>query len=163
MLIQCKWKMKKGFFTKISAWTAGKNGSTGPSIPKPRSTQRQIIAAKSGYRHDLGKHFKSAMEANLYRYYTGICKGIKCEYEPERFRFPKGSSPLDIIYYVPDFKITSGKRVWYIEVKGNMDREALEKARLFQKHFHWLKLYFALPDYYNSIREAYKNKIPHWE
>jgi len=133
--------------------------------------------SNKGYRKDLGIEFKSSMEANYYRFLQQICKGIQYSYEQEIFYFPsknnvynrthfKKTDPtnyLNITAYVPDFKIRNGKRVWYVETKGYMDRESLEKARLFKKYYPWLNLYFVTNREYGKIKKGYSHLIRGWE
>lgn len=103
------------------------------------------------------------MEANLYRFYTRVCKGVKCEYEPQAFVFPKGASNRNIRGYLPDFRLTIGPFVYYIEAKGTMDSDSLEKIRLFKTYYPRMKLYVVSYPTYKKIERHYKGYIPEWE
>ena len=121
---------------------------------------RTRYPAKEGYRQDLHKFFRSSMEANYARFLNEL--GVEWEYETERFNFPKGVSSLGITGYVPDFKIYAGKNPYYVEVKGFVDRHALEKARLVHKYYPYINLYFLTARGYRIIEKHYKKRL-NWE
>lgn len=125
---------------------------------------QMFYPAIRGYRKDCGIEFKSKMEANIYRYLTCDKEGsIIVKYEPDMFTFPKGSSPIGVERYVPDFKVTNGKYTHYIEVKGVETPVDVEKARLLRKHYPWVKLYFIYSKDYQRIEKEYSQLIPNWE
>jgi len=101
------------------------------------------------------------MEANYARFMD--YKGVKWEYEREILTFPHGASKIGIVRYIPDFKITLGKTTYFIEVKGFMDIQDVEKIRLTKRYYPWLKLLLILPRQYQLIRYYYSKRIPNWE
>lgn len=148
------------FTTSTPVRTVGgrKNTTRQRSVDVPLSARTAI----RGYRSDTGDiEFKSAMEANLFRFYTS--KGVKCEYEPDRFVFPKNSNSFNIHVYIPDFRINIGKFVYYLEAKGTMDKRSIEKIRLFQRFYPRLKLYLISWGTYKKIEKLYRHSIPTWE
>jgi hypothetical protein len=155
--------------TSILAPHAGQGGKT----------RRKAInlPANKYYRADCGIEFKSSMEANIWRFYTQLARGVKLEYEPEIFFFKrenniqvgnnyqaiKTSNPYNIKGYVPDFRVTTAGHSWYIEVKGKVDILSLEKARLLKVYYPWIKLYFITPRSYNLIKKYYSHQVKGWE
>jgi predicted nuclease of restriction endonuclease-like RecB superfamily len=148
------------FLTKTPA-NVGKRGS---SLPYSTKKHGKRIPSKVGHRSDIPEvlEFQSVMEANVFRFYKSK-RGLTVEYEAEYFRFPKGASTLGVYGYVPDFKISDGKRTWYIEVKGWMDKNAREKDRLMRTYYPKVKLYYITPVEYKKISDAYRHKIRDWE
>lgn len=150
-------------FGKKPVKSAAKHHST-----KQNQKLENRYPANLGYRPDcpeIKKPFRSSMEANTYRYlrYLKNKHGriVSIEYEPERFTFR--TNKYNIHSYIPDFKITTVTGVRYIEVKGVVDRLSITKTALLKKDYHWIKIYYLLPNFYESIREKYKNIIPEWE
>ena len=134
------------------------NGSTAQ-----RRVERKRYPAKYGIREDLpevGKPFKSSMEANVYRFYK-TRKLDEVQYEPERFYFR--NNRFDIQSYVPDFKIRSGKRIWYVEVKGYPELRDYQKIILLKEQYHWIKIYIVGPKQYAAIFRNYGYRTPGWE
>jgi len=125
--------------------------------------KHKIIKPIKGWRD--GIYFKSRMEANVYYYYKYLQKRYnrihKVEYEPEIFFF--NSNSLGVRAYIPDFKITTSKGVYYIEVKGSMSDTDIKKDRLFSKDYKGLILYYILPRSYKIIKRLYADKIKEWE
>jgi len=131
--------------------------------------------ARRFYREDLGIEFKSSMEANYARFMEYL--GVKWEYESEVFHFPTkanlvyktnnskafNQNPFGISGYVPDFKISAGRYIWYVEVKGYMDNISAEKIRLFHIFYPYLELNLVTPKEYRLIQKYYANKIRKWE
>lgn len=130
------------------------------------------------YRKDLGLELKSSMEANVLRFYREWCPGIQSiSYEPDTFYFPPRNgvstsrantktfkrNDSKIYAYVPDFRISDGTNTWYVEVKGVMDYEAYEKARLMAKYYPRIRIFFITSKEYNTIRKLYSKKTPYWE
>ena len=98
--------------------------------------------AKSGYRKDLKKFFRSKMEANVARYYNKI----QWEYEGREFEFEgikRGNR-----FYRPDFYLPA-LDLW-VEVKGYFRRQDKIKLRRFKRYFpeEFKKLRFVIPDKY---------------
>ena len=116
--------------------------------------------ANRGYRYDTGIEFKSKMEANIFRFLK-TRKFESVEYEPELWYFKPNK--FGIKAYVPDFKVTFGKRVWYFEVKGFFEKQDFQKAWLVSKNYPWIKLFYIGPDKYNLIRKSYSKHIKNWE
>jgi hypothetical protein len=125
------------------------------------SPARVRYPARKYYRTDLGIEFKSSMEANYARFLT--YKGVKWEYEREILTFPHGASKIGIVLYIPDFKVIFGKTTHFIEVKGFVDVQDMEKDRLTRRFYPWLKLSYILPRHYRLIQKYYAKYIPNWE
>ena len=116
--------------------------------------------AKAGYRNDTKIYFKSKMEANVYRYLK--TKNFDTvEYEPDLLYFKPNR--FQIKGYVPDFKVSFGKRFYYIEVKGFMEKSDYQKIALVQRDYPWIKLYYINSEKYNLIKKFYSKQIRHWE
>jgi predicted nuclease of restriction endonuclease-like RecB superfamily len=152
-----KLKRKERPSIKTSVDGAGLSGTT-----RQYKTVRRFIN-RVGYRSDLGIEFKSSMEANLYRFYTQVCKGIIIKYEPKLFKFPHSASPIGVKGYIPDFEIKVGKFSYFIEAKGRFSVQDLEKTRLFKKYYPGIRLYFVTPKEYNLIKRYYSSQIKGWE
>lgn len=136
---------------------------TKPKPKYPPANTKKRIPAKSGYRKDCKRFFKSKMEANYYRFCTQILDKVYCEYEPEVFWFPKNASNQGIQYYCPDFKITTKAGVHYVETKGLMDAPSVEKIRLFREFYPGLKLLIVGNKAYQNIYKCYGKRIKGWE
>lgn len=100
------------------------------------------------------------MEANIFRWLK-TRKLESVEYEPELFYFKPNK--FGIKAYVPDFKITDGKRIWFIEVKGFFERQDFQKAALVANQYPWIKIYYIDSEKYNLIKEYYSKEITEWE
>lgn len=151
-----KWNKK---LTDIFAKSAKKQLST---IPQSQHIER--IPANRGYRKDLDCIHDSSMEANVHRFYKYLeakYGKIKVEYEPKGFKFT--NNIYNIRYYVPDFKISAGKMVWYVEVKGLWDDSARKKAKLVSTQYSGVKIYYIFPKHYYRIKKYYSHLIPNWE
>lgn len=104
------------------------------------------------------------MEANVHRVYKYLERKygkIKVEYEPKGFKFDTNS--FNIRYYIPDFKISAGKVVWYVEVKGRVTSNTLQKDTLVSKSYPGVKLFYITPVEYEKIKSCYKHFIKNWE
>lgn len=116
--------------------------------------------ASDGFRNDTGIKFKSKMEANIFRWLR-TKKIDSVEYEPELWYFR--NNRYGIKAYVPDFKITDGKRVWYIEVKGFHEKQDSQKAWLVSTQYPWCRIYYIYPKQYNLIKKYYAKQVANWE
>ena len=84
---------------------------------------------KSGKRKDLGKFFRSKLEANYARYLK-FCK-IEYEYETKVFWFEnikRGTRSYTIDFYIP----SEDK---YIETKGWLDKKSITKLKRLKKYY----------------------------
>lgn len=145
--------------------------------------------SKVGLREDLGVFVRSGWEANVLRVFNHKDAGFKNpEYEPHMFSFadkvpPKGQA----LSYTPDFRVTKGKKQYWVEVKGNWLRgHDKTKLRRFKKFFpeEFKKLMavvssknsktakFFMEDLgvpedqileYNQLKKLYSKSIPNWE
>lgn len=125
----------------------------------------KFIPAKGGRREDLPKPVRSKMEANVWRFFKYIKfkhGKIDVEYEPEIFQLYDPSTK-GVVWYIPDFKISSATHTHYVEVKGVMDERAIKKARLFEQNYSGLRLLFITPEKYKLIEEIYRPFIKNWE
>lgn len=140
--------------------------------------------AKSKKREDLGgKYFRSAMEANLYRWFTYL-KNLGAidyfEYEPKpAFVFSaqpdrrvngkkaplRGISFGKGMRYLPDFKVkwVTDADVTYVESKGHMD--ALSKTKLKRMALYYPQIRVEVIDYkaYRAIAKEAAREVPNWE
>lgn len=120
--------------------------------------------ARRFVRNDVfGIEFKSSMEANYARFLTQRCKGLKWYYEKDKFNFPKGTSRIGVRAYIPDFKVISGKHIWYVEVKGVPTHIDHEKMRLMASLYPWVKIYLLTTRGYNIIKKQHAASIKGWE
>jgi len=116
--------------------------------------------AKEGLRNDLQIYFKSKMEANVFRWLKTL-KYDQVEYEPELFYFEKNK--FGIKGYIPDFKVSYGKKFHYIEVKGFFEKSDYQKAWLVRRDYSWIKIYFITAKEYALIKKYYSKQIRNWE
>lgn len=105
--------------------------ASGPSRrPNPWAHRRH----RPGYRPDLGRVFRSALEADTARLLNALQqRGLvrRWEYESRVLRFPGQRGRVR--GYLPDFWVeTSDGQMWLIETKGKLDprsRRQVELAR----------------------------------
>lgn len=116
--------------------------------------------ANRGFRKDLGYEVKSTMEANCIRHFKSA-KVNGVFYEKDIFYFKPNK--WGIKAYVPDIKVEFGKRTYYYEVKGVMDRVSMYKKYLMQTQYPWIKLFFITAKEYRLIEKYYARKTPYWE
>jgi hypothetical protein len=141
-----------------------------PNVLKPkvgRDVKVKRIKSVEGYRADLDKNFRSAMEANVYRYamYLKDRFGViaRIEIEPHLFTsedgLPKGFN------YLPDqlWVYSNGRPSEYVEVKGVWDTRSRRALAIMKKYRPDIRLTIIGPLEYQLIRKHYKNKIRHWE
>ena len=96
---------------------------------KIRGWRNPRSISKKGRREDLGGvYFRSAVEANIARYFNFV--GVKWEYEPKEFVFPIRRG---IRSFRPDFYLPEEDR--WVEVKGWLDRESMTRLRRFKKYY----------------------------
>ncbi len=102
------------------------------------STKGPAYQSRIGKRDDLGIFVRSGWEANVMRWFkSGNSTYTDPEYEPQTFSFtdhvpPKGSA----LSYTPDFRVTKGKKKYWVEVKGGFLRGADKtKLRRFKKYY----------------------------
>jgi hypothetical protein len=177
--------MKMGFTIKTLVKRVRRNGSTDPSIQNPH--QVEIIAAKSGYREDLGKHFKSStetkdgyipkegyrkdldknfrsrMESNVYRYLIWCHPDLKLvEYEPHLFT---GSDGLPRGFkYLPDFRCTTHENNQYwVEVMYELDTRHKSKLDVMRRYRPDISITVVDSKVYQQIKARYSKNIPNWE
>lgn len=95
------------------------------------------IKSKIGKRKDCNNlFFRSAWEANLYRYLKRCSEIIKVEYEPVDFTFWQFGHKKGTVSYTPDFRVTFNNGNWiWIEVKGFLKPSDKTRIRRFQKYF----------------------------
>lgn len=94
--------------------------------------------SKVGLREDLGIFVRSAWEANVMRLFkSGLIQYKSPEYEPKLFSFTEWVAPKGMaLSYTPDFKVKSGKKEFWVEVKGNWLRGSDKtKLRRFKKYY----------------------------
>lgn len=153
------------------------------------SNRSVAFQSKIGQREDLGIFVRSGWEANMMRLFkSGLIPLKSPEYEPETFSFtdhvpPKGAA----LSYTPDFRVTKGKKKFWVEIKGNWLRgQDKTKLRRFKKFYpdEFKKLIavvsskntktakFFLEDLglpedqvleYNTFKKQYSGKVPNWE
>lgn len=109
-------------------------------------------SGKIGYREDIDITVRSTWEANFIRYLNYL--GIEFLYEPKGFVLNDGRK------YYPDFYIPT-EDLW-IEVKGVITEERLEKFNLFKNQYN-KDVYLVDPEKYYEIEKEYKDKIDNWE
>lgn len=156
--IRAKYAVRSGYTPQSE-----RNANAKPiGINRPRLKR---IKSKKGYRSDLDLVVRSKMEANVLRFYEFLKlkhgKITAIEYEPEIFFFK--DNPYGLRGYIPDIKITTRNRTFYVEVKGVVDDEAVEKKRLFERDYAGLTLQFITPKEYQKIYRNYGDLIAYWE
>jgi len=81
----------------------------------------------------FGINFRSTAEANLFEILRNRYTAVK--YEPQHFElmpaFKLGFASYRCCTYTPDFLITLGNQLIYIELKGFMETEKMVKYKMF--------------------------------
>jgi len=100
--------------------------------------------ARGGFRKDLDLYVRSAMEANILRYYKFI--KVKYIYEPREFEFFKIKRGNR--FYKPDIYLPEQDK--FVEIKGWLRSGDQTKLRRFKKYYQeeFAKLEFIIPDKY---------------
>jgi hypothetical protein len=112
---------------------------------------------KHGYRDDLGHFVRSSWEANVCRVLNFL--GKKYLYESKECRFNLGNNGALILdLYLPEDKM-------WIEVKGYLKKETLEKLKIFIELFpnESSKVSILDMESYKLLETLFKNKIERWE
>lgn len=121
--------------------------------------------AKRGFRDDLGPiHFRSAWEANVARYLKWLQERGDIdlwEYEPQVFWFE--AIKRGVRSYLPDFRITEGSKVYFIEVKGWMDPKSITKLKRMKKYHPSVEIRLLGAKQYRALSDKLGRIIPHWE
>jgi len=104
--------------------------------------------ARGGFRKDLDLYVRSAMEANILRYYKFI--KVKYVYEPREFEFFKIKRGNR--FYKPDVYLPEQDK--FIEIKGWLRSGDQTKLRRFKKYYpeEFAKLEFVIPDKYSRSK-----------
>lgn len=121
---------------------------------------------KAGRRADLdNQHFRSRWEANFARYLNllvGMKEIQKWEYEPDTFWFEK--IRRGVRSYLPDFKVwRNDGTVYYIEVKGWMDKKSATKLKRMKKYHPSVEIELVDEKRYRGIKKTCAAMIPNWE
>ncbi len=140
---------------------------------------------KIGKRPDLGLFFRSAWEANVFRYLKFTHSAdTPIEYEPQTFSFIEFGVKHGAVSYTPDIKFTdlyNGAYVFY-EIKGFLDAKDKSRMNKFKKYYpeefcklivvcggksktaeYFTKLGVKSIIDYNQLKKQWKDKIPNWE
>lgn len=138
--------------------------------------QKRRWNIKAGFREDIGVSVRSGWEANVIRWLNH--KGVKWEYEPQRFPFPVKRGTKS---YVPDLWLPKEKK--WIEIKGAISTTDMTRLRRFRRHhyeeFRKLTCIVGSPNqqaakffkelevpvyaYYNDIKKEYQHIIDKWD
>lgn len=128
---------------------------------------RKNVTWKMGKRK-IGKqeiYFRSRWEFNyaLYLEYLKKQKQIKkWEYEPDIFWF--NGIKRGCVSYKPDFKVTrNNKAVYYIEIKGWMDKPSETKLKRMKKYFPEVELILIDTPKYKAFEKEWKDKLKGFE
>lgn len=127
---------------------------------------KRRVKTSAGRAKDLGStYFRSKWERNYARYLNRCIElgEIKCwEYETDTFWFE--SIKRGVRSYTPDFKVTRNDgSVFYIEVKGHLDRKSKTKLKRLRKYHPTIELRLVDVSEYTLIREVYGSFLTHWE
>ena len=126
----------------------------------------------AGIRPDLGFFCASTYEANIYRIYQYYNKKDGIDYKREYNNIFPVHIQGQIHYYRIDIQDACGlfgNKNQYIEVKGYMNEESIEKINAFRKEYPNYKLIViggkdTNPDIdYFQLQEKYQPLIPLWE
>lgn len=139
----------------------------------PRRTIKHAHSvAVQGKRADLGRHFKSKMEANYARFLDMMVRQgeiHKWEYEPDEFWFEGVEGLPDVRRgvrsYKPDFKIWDkpDSTPYYVETKGWMCPKSLTRKKRMAKYYPHIKINYVTPKEYARLRKNVAPFIPNWE
>ena len=155
-------------------------------VPQAPLVQNKNRISKIGKRKDCdNQFFRSAYEANFFRFLKLDDNIIKIEYEPIDFGFWDFGYIKGTVSYTPDFKITYPDGSYnYVEVKGGfMKPQDKTKIKRFKKCYpeESSKLLALTPGpkskttefflqqgidvkwHYQDLKKRFKNLIPQWE
>ncbi|MFW9872481.1 MAG: hypothetical protein ACFFG0_05205, partial [Candidatus Thorarchaeota archaeon] len=121
------------------------------------SNKGGIPYIKSGYRKDIKMYVRSSWEANIVRIFNYLKFDYKYEYQ--RFILQKDNKIIST--YLPDFFLP--KFNIFIEVKGYMSDEDLNKINLFKELYSMYKLIIINKDIYSQLFYIFKDKIKNLE
>jgi len=82
------------------------------------------------------------------------------QYEPTRFVFKYNT--LGVRTYKPDFGVTRGNRVYYLEVKGWPDKKYIIKRELMAEEYPDVKMLYILKDQYHAIERKHASHLLGW-
>ena len=174
---QNKLKYKTG---EMVAWKTGLTNKNSEKVRKISEKTSKTMAQKeqynsrgiAGIRPDLGFFCASTYEANIYRIYQYYNKKDGIDYKREYNNIFPVHIQGQIHYYRIDIQDACGlfgNKNQYIEVKGYMNEESIEKINAFRKEYPNYKLIViggkdTNPDIdYFQLQEKYQPLIPLWE
>lgn len=138
------------------------------ALDKVKAHKRYSVKSgtKKGKAVDLGLDyfFKSSWERNYARYLEHLVSQNKIKkwyYEVDKFVF---SSKIGVkSAYLPDFKIFEGNKIYYVEVKGYMDRASSNKLRNMKRYYPKVEVRVVGKKEYSKIYKEFAKKIKNWE
>ena len=126
--------------------------------------KKQRFAA--GFREigDQRIYARSKWESNYGRYLEFLrTQGLidKWEHEPVTFWFDK--IRRGVTSYKPDFRVTHGDAVWYVEVKGRMDSRSRVTLKRMAKYHPQVEVRLVDAAAYKSLAKQCGSMISGWE
>lgn len=125
---------------------------------------KQRFAA--GFREigDQRIYARSKWEANYGRYLEFLrARGMidKWEHEPVTFWFDK--IRRGVTSYKPDFRVTHGESLWYVEVKGHMDSRSRVTLKRMSKYHPQVEVRLVDSQAYKVLAKQCGSMISGWE
>lgn len=111
----------------------------------------KTFTIKSSWEYDIALYLEYLKENGL------ITEWL---YEPKKFVFKYNT--LGVRTYKPDFSVTRGDRVYYLEVKGWQDKKYEIKRKLMREEFPDIKLIYILKEQYFAIEHKHACELPGW-
>lgn len=130
-------------------------------VPRPNASWKCGWRTIGGIR----KYYRSRWEANYARYLQMLLENgdfSKWEHEPETFWFEgikRGS-----VSYLPDFRVTRNDgTVYYVEVKGWMDKRSKTKLKRMKKYHPEVEIELVDSKRYQALARTAGKVVPGWE
>ncbi len=117
--------------------------------------------------HTVGgvrKFFRSSWECNYARYLEWLRQQgqiTSWEHEPKTFWFE--GIKRGVASYLPDFRVQQGDLVYYVEVKGWMDRRSKTKIKRMAKYYPDVELRVVDAKIYKALTKQVSAFIPDWD
>lgn len=107
---------------------------------------------------------KSSWEYNIALYLEYLkTNGLITNWEYESKKFVFKYNTLGVRSYKPDFTVTRGDRIYYIEVKGWEDKKYEVKRSLMEKEYPEERVIYIKDKEYHKIERKYADKLQLWD
>ena len=131
--------------------SSGDMGTQSRSLVKEVEVGGKTFVIKSSWEYDIALYLDYLKSESFITDWN---------YEPKRFVFEYNT--LGVRSYKPDFCVTRGDRVYYLEVKGWPDKKYEIKRELMQKEHPDVKIIYIMKDEYEAIERKHAKDLPGW-